>query len=333
MKKFFGFLFKTLGWIVSIALALVLLVFVGEKIYFSSFFFGGAKIEMTIPGLWSSYVPQGFDQIDEDTYLMSAYDKGETLPSVIFVLDGDETKQCELYVDADCTVPYMSHAGGVTHYGDYVYIANDTGDYENFTTTCDMFSYQDMMDDGKASIIDSIEIPNRLAYCSIYDGKLYVGAFYREGSKYVTQESHQMVTPAGDQNTALMFVYTLDETTGKPVSATPDKIYSTLSNVQGMCLTDSGKIVLSTSWGLSTSVLYVYDETTAATSTFDFDGTAVELIYLDSASLTQTVECPPMAEELVYQNGRVYILTESASMKYIFGKIMSGNFVHSFPIA
>lgn len=333
MKKFFAFIFKTIAWLVSIVLALVFLVFVGEKIYFGAFFFGGAKVEMEIPGLWSSYVPQGFDQIDEDTYLMSAYDKGETLPSAIFVVNGDDAKKCELYTDENCTVPYMSHAGGVTHFNDYVYIANDTGDYENFTTTCDMFSYADMMDDGKAHVIGSIEVPNRLAYCSVYDGKLYVGAFYREGSKYVTQESHQMTTPAGDQNTALMFVYTLDETTGKPVSSTPDKIYSTLSNVQGMCLTESGKIVLSTSWGLSTSVLYVYDETTAARSTFAFNGTDVELIYLDSASLVQTVECPPMSEELVCRDGRVYILTESASMKYIFGKIMSGNFVHSYPIA
>ena len=331
MKKIISIPLKILGWLVSILLAIVLLVFVGEKFVYGSFFFGGAKIEMAIPGLWSSYVPQGFDRIDDDTYLMSAYDKGEELPSVIFVMDDDKSTKCELYA-ADGT-PYMSHAGGVTHFNNYVYIANDTGDYENFTTTCDMFLLSDVTDgDGKATMIDSIEIPNRLAYCSVYEGKLYTGAFYREGSKYVTPESHQLQTPAGDQNTALMMVYTLGED-GKPVSSTPDRIYSTLSNVQGMCLTDSGKIVLSTSWGLSTSQLYVHDETKAAKGTFDFNGTDVELIYLDSASLTQTVACPPMAEELVNQNGRVYILTESASMKYIFGKIMSGNFVHSFPIA
>ena len=53
---------------------------------------------------------------------------------------------------------------------------------------------------------------------------------------------------------------------------------------------------------------------------------------LDGDCLVQDVVCPPMAEELVYENDRVLILTESASMKYLFGKLTSGNFVRSFPI-
>ncbi|MBQ8374237.1 MAG: hypothetical protein IJX98_01520 [Clostridia bacterium] len=329
MKKIITIPLKILGWIVSILLALVLLVFVAEKLIFGSFFFTGAKVEMMIPGLWTNFVPQGFDQVDEDTYLMSGYDKSETEPSMIYVLDGDKEICCKLY-NQDGTA-YTSHAGGVTHFGDFVYVANDTHE-EN--TYCDMFSLADILDgDGKATTSDRIEIPNRMAYCSVYDGKLYAGAFYREGSQYLTPDWHHLQTPAGDQNTALMLVYTLDETTGKPVSNAPEHAYSTLSNVQGMCFTASGKMVLSTSWGLNASNLYVYDVATAHTGTMDFNGTQLSVTYLDSDSLVQTVTAPPMSEELVYQNGRVYILTESASMKYIFGKIMSGNFVQSYPIA
>lgn len=338
MKKFFAFLFKTIGWILTIFFAVSALAFVGEKIYFAPFFFGGAKVEMAIPALWSSYVPQGFDQVDEDTYLMSAYDMGEKLPSAVFVMNDDGAQKCDLYAaNGSAYVSNeggVSHAGGVTHFGQYMYVANDTGNNSTFQGSLDMFLLADVLDgDGKATMIDSIELPCRLAYCSVYNGELYVGDFYRAGSKYLTPETEHITTPAGDQNTAVMMVYPLDEATGKPVSATPDRIYSTVKEVQGMCLTDSGKIVLSTSWGLSTSMLYVYDETTAARSTFAFNGTDVELIYLDSASLAQTVASPPMSEELVYRDGRVYILTESASMKYLFGKVTSGNFVHSYPIA
>jgi hypothetical protein len=39
-----------------------------------------------------------------------------------------------------------------------------------------------------------------------------------------------------------------------------------------------------------------------------------------------------MAEEMVWLDGKVYILTESASMKYLFGKLMSGHHVYSYPM-
>ena len=39
-----------------------------------------------------------------------------------------------------------------------------------------------------------------------------------------------------------------------------------------------------------------------------------------------------MAEELVYKDGKVYIMNESASSKYIFGKFTSGNYVHTYKV-
>jgi hypothetical protein len=175
-----------------------------------------------------------------------------------------------------------------------------------------------------------------LAYASVYGDTLYAGAFHREGSKYITPESHHVTTPAGDKNTALMMVYTMNPDTGKPMTELPTMCYSTISNVQGMCLTDSGNIVLSTSWGLSKSHLYQYDVSSATQSQFttvNINGSTIPTYCLDSATLVKTVVTPPMAEELVCLDGRVYVLTESASMKYIFGKFMSGNYVYSYPMA
>ena len=310
-------------------LLLIGLVWTVEKFIFASFFFKGAKTEMAIPGLWTGFVPQGFEKVDEDFYLMSGYDKDGKSPSVIYTVKDGKKTAYKLY-NKDGS-PYLSHAGGVTHFNGFVYVAYNTGAE---TTYCDMFMLTDLTDgDNKATKVDSIAIPNQVSYCSVHGGKLYAGAFYREGSKYLTPESHHLTTPSGEKNTALMMVYTLDESTGKPVSATPERVYSTLSNVQGMCFTDSGKMVLSTSWGLNPSHLYVYDLNKASTGSMDLGGATVPVTYLDSESLVQTVKCPPMSEELVYQDGRVFILTESASMKYLFGKVMSGNFMRSFPIA
>jgi hypothetical protein len=101
-----------------------------------------------------------------------------------------------------------------------------------------------------------------------------------------------------------------------------------------MTFTDS-RIVLSTSYGFATSHLYFYDATAVAAKAdkFTVNGTEVPLYYLDSASLVSTVSAPPMSEEIVYKDGRIYIMTESASNKYIFGKITGGSPLYSYNIS
>ena len=310
-----------LGFLTSI-LSLLCLVFVGEKLLFAPFFMQ-SQTEMRIPGLWSGFVTQGFDKVDDNTYLVSGYDKDDD-PSAIYVYQNGEYTLCELFDEEGN--PNLTHAGGVTHFNEFVYVAH--GEY------CDMYSLTDVLDgDGKATRIDRAKTSNQISFCSVYDGKVYAGAFYREGTQYLTPDTHHLTTAAGDKNTALIMVYPLDATTGKPVSATPEKLYSITSNVQGMCITGSGKIVLSTSWGLTPSKLFVYDETKAENTTLVLDGTTYATTVLDSACLTQTVTAPPMAEELVYENGRVTIMCESACMKYLFGKFTSGNWAYSVPIA
>ena len=345
MKKQVKLPLKILGWVAAVLAALLILIFVGEKLVFASFFFGGAKREMKVPGTWTNYVQQGFDRLDDGKFIVSAYDKSDE-KAAIFIIDGKKETICELK-NADGT-PYLSHAGGVTHYRDWLYVATDNhsdqeGDayctHDNCNTNLDMFLLADILDgDGKATMVDSVIIPNRLAYASVYGNTLYVGAFHREGSKYITPESHHVTTPAGDKNTALMMVYTLNETNGKPLQDYPNMCYSTVSNVQGMCLTDNGKMILSTSWGLTKSQLYMYDVSRTSQAHFasapvTINGMSVPVYCLDSATLVQTVTAPPMAEELVYLDGRVFILSESASMKYLFGKLMSGNYVYSYPMA
>lgn len=326
MRKLTSVFFRILLGMVAFALSLVFLVFVGEKIFYA-YFFSQAKVEFAIPGLWTGFVPQGFDKIDE-SYIVSGYDKSNA-PSTVYVIKDGQNTRVDLYNKDGSS--YLSHAGGVTHFGDYMYVAYNTGED---TTYCDMFLLSDVFDgDGKATKCDSIPLPNQISYCSVYGNKLYAGAFYRKGSQYLTPDSHQLKTPSGDQNTALMMVYTLDETTGKPVSDKPDLVYSTLSNVQGMCITESGRMVLSTSWSVYPSELLVYDLDRASEGEWDYNGEKITLVYLDSACLAESVVCPPMSEELVCENGRVIIMCESACMKYLYGKITSGNFAYSIPLA
>ena len=62
----------------------------------------------------------------------------------------------------------------------------------------------------------------------------------------------------------------------------------------------------------------------------DKDGNAVSLYHLDSKCLKKTLEAPPMAEEMAYVDGRIYVLNDSACKQYIFGKFLSGNNLYSY---
>ena len=96
-----------------------------------------------------------------------------------------------------------------------------------------------------------------------------------------------------------------------------------------MCFTDT-QIVLSTSYGVAPSKLKYYNLNHAAHEQKTIGSLTLELYYLEGACLERDVIAPPMSEEIVYKDGRLYIMTESASNKYIFGKFMSGRYMYSY---
>ena len=102
--------------------------------------------------------------------------------------------------------------------------------------------------------------------------------------------------------------------------------------------------MLSTSYGFAASHLLTYqispenmfDAARAnangdAALTFFVDGRSVPLFFLDSTNLVSDLEAPPMTEGIEYHDGRVYISEESASNKYIFGKLYGAGDVFSLP--
>ena len=60
-------------------------------------------------------------------------------------------------------------------------------------------------------------------------------------------------------------------------------------------------------------------------------GGEVPLYYLDSENLVKSVEMLPMSEELVYKDGRVYVMNESGCEKYMtYGRYLGGYWVYSY---
>lgn len=310
---------KVLLYIIIGLIVLLLLLRLGvTAIYFD--FFNNAKSEFVIPGLTTAFVPQGFDYIDgSDTYLISGYMDDDSA-SQVYVRQGDgETHHVRLlYADGS---PYRKHVGGICHNGDYLYVAGDDG--------VDVFSLTEVLDGRDAKKLGKILTGHDMAYCSFYNGYLLAGNFYHEKS-YETPAHHRLITPAGDANTALITIFKADSDTAFGINPTPVAAVSTREKVQGICFTSDKEIVLSTSYGFASSHLYRYRIDTLRTSTIKVLDGEVPLYYLDSANLIDTVRLPPMSEELVYRDGRIYVLCESACNKYIFGKFIRGYQVFAY---
>lgn len=126
--------------------------------------------------------------------------------------------------------------------------------------------------------------------------------------------------------------------------------------VQGVCVLPDGDITLSTSYGFNTSHLLTYrvpteqmfaaaralsasqddpssvDDSPTA-STFTVDGRSVPLYFLDSTNLVSDLEAPPMTEGIEFHDGCIWVSEESASNKYLFGKLYGAGDVFSLPVS
>ncbi len=306
------------------AVVLVLLVGVraGEKLVFAKFY-KNAKRELPIPAVNAKFVGQGLDYVDESgVFISCGYSSKKGEASSVYVMKSDGTSYKTALKNQDGS-NYTGHTGGVAHYNGFCYITGASG--------LDVFSLEDILAGGEAVKTGEILSPkdHDPAYVTVHGGKLYEGSFYRAGN-YETPQSERITTPNGDENKALIYVYDLSETAPFGVVGTPVAAYSTTGLVQGMTFTET-QIVLSTSYGLAASHLLFYDLDKIAAPVKTLVGeNETDLSYLDGSCLEKSVKAPPMTEEIVYKDGRIFIMCESASDKYIFGKFMSGRHMYSY---
>lgn len=319
--------------VLSIIIAVLLLAFlgvkIGERIMFSDFY-ENANNEFEMPGIYDGLVQQGMVYNPEkEVFIICGYMADDTA-SRVYVVSKDGEVLSKTQLKNEDGSDYLGHTGGIEYYKNNLYITDGTKE-KGYDGGLDVFPLSDVLN-GKeeARKTGRIKTYNNPAYCHIYDGYLFVGEFYREND-YETLDSHRIKTPSGDENTALITVFELDNSqngaSGKPVAA-----ISTTGAIQGMYIIDGKEIVLSSSWGLSKSKLYFYDMLYIKSDleTVIIDGNPLSLYHLDSACLKNTLEAPPMAEEIVYLDNKIYILNESACTKYIFGRFLSASNLYSY---
>lgn len=304
MKKVIMIILKILLIAVISVIALVLLGIIGlniDKHFIYSDYYSAKTNVCTNPGLNDGFVCQGIAVSEENNVILVCGYMKDKSNSRIYVTDFESNSYyVELTRDGE---KYTGHAGGLAITGDTVYIANAKKIYS--------FPLKSVLDASNGDIVDigsGTKVNTNASFVYTDEEYLYVGEFH-DGGKYVI-EGHENETAEGTHY-AICTKYSLNDL------STPVAVYTLRNNVQGICFTPDGKIVLSTSYGLTDTIYYVYNSDALTDSGKTFDGAPV--YYLDK--LEKEIHGPAMGEDLDYYDGKIITLTESASDKYIFGKL------------
>ncbi len=305
----------------AVALGIVSVLVLALGVFLLVWYFGASfpaydavkREEVTIPGLKEGISPQGLCTLPENQagydFAMSGY-MTDGSASRVYLMDGQSDNVKYITVKNEGK-ELTTHFGGITCSGNYLLIASGKSMVR--------LSLKDVYAAANGAAVeatDSFKTDMNNAYCCYFAGRLYVGEFYRAGN-YETAESHRL-SVNGETNEAFVYVYEADESAkGGVKDMTPEKVISVRGLVQGIAVWEDG-IVLSTSYGLPASHLYVYPNILSgkASGTVEVGGEAVPLYRLDSSNLTKTLEAPCMSEEVCIADGRLYVLYESLCKKY-----------------
>ena len=322
---------KAVTVVLGCLVGFVILLLLGVRVYFRlpvSAYYGNSEKAFVIPGLSDGMIHQGLAYDSEnDTFLITGYrtDGNASQVSVVARASGKEVKRLNL-ANEDGSV-FTGHVGGITVYGNYVYVADSKG--------LIAFSRADITTASNGDSVKSVGIFKtsteddalHVAFTHVEGGMIYVGEFY-SAENYPTPDSHKYKTAAGDENTALILAYKLDGAAPLGISEKIEYAYSIPALVQGMCFDSDGMIYLSTSYAVAFSHIYGYDPTKAEGS-ITVLGQTVPLYVLDSSTQTKDIKIAPMSEEIVIVDGKLYTMCESATNKYIFGKFTSAKYCYA----
>ena len=286
--------------VISSVLALILIFL---AVYFfwpwNRDFFEKADKEFAIPGLDTTFVPQGMTRIDAGGDIVISGYMSDGSPSRFYVLDG-ETKTIKKYFTLDIDgKDYKGHAGGVASYGNYIYTSSVMDDGNGYVFEFYLSDLNNVTSGYEISVRKSYHTYNTADYLFVKDDLLWVGEFHRD-KKYQTKESHWITTRSGELNKAVVFAFELNKSSGI-ISDSPSKALSTRSLCQGVEVTQDGKFVMSTSYSLPDSTLYYYDSVLDEDNDSTIDVCMVRNIplwFLYNKALISSKKIPSMSEEI-----------------------------------
>ena len=319
MGKLKSTLFTVLAVVVGLPLVAVGGIAAYDSIRFSDYYKNAEKL-YKIPGIHDNYIPQGLAYSkDYNVFLNSGYMKDGSASRIYITNEaGDSTKYVSLKYNGEL---FTKHNGGIAVHGEIAYISTAKKLY-----ALSMGDLVNASNGDYINITSEQKVHTNSSFCFASDSMMYVGEYY-DGNKYTTDETHYFKN--GEQEShALILAYPF---IGDLVSPLPVYGYAVINTVQGMCVTNSGKIVLSTSSGFNPSKLISYKTNSSTyTTTLSNDDflLPIAISFLGTNELVNEITGPAMNEELAYKDGYIYINNESASNKHIFGKFTKAKYIY-----
>lgn len=328
-KKSFAYKLKKVIITIVVAIAVLLTGVICYLRLPVSDYYKASHRTFKIPDTNHGFVAQGldYDASAGDYYVTGYMNDGSASP--IYIVDGD-TGKCvrKVLMMTPEGKPFSPHAGGIAMYNGKLYVAGGNAscmyvfspEEIRAAAVGDSVAYKDVVDLSKDG--DNIGV----AFVTQKDGILYAGEFYRPGN-YETNPMHYVDTTDGT-NKALMVGMTLDGNTPEIVSA-----YSIPEEIQGLFFTDES-LYLSSSYAVAFSGIHEYKRSDIKQEgTITVLGSQVPLYVLDAKYRANLFKIPPMSEEIVIIDNMMYTMCESASNKYIFGKLTGAGRVYATDLA
>ena len=288
---------STIGGIISLFLAFILVLNVGKfGIYHN--YYTIREVVCTNHGMNDNYVSQGTAVTDDGKYVITSGYMSDKTHSRIYITNiaTDETKYVKFTRNGEKNT---YHFGGVAVSGDTLYLASAS---KIFPISLEDCFTKDVIDLG-----EGIKTNNSASFIFADGSYLYVGEFF-DGNSNKT-DNH--IEYNNVEYNAITTVYEIDDLT-KPV-----KVIGIRDKVQGFAVSTAGGILLSTSFGLTSSKFYYYKESNIVNTNTTYND--IPLYVLENHNLL--FEGPAMAEDLDYHDGKFYTNFESSCNKYFFGKL------------
>ena len=279
-----------------------------------------------IPGLYEGFIPQGiFYEEENDIFLISGYYKDKVQPSRVIVVDGEgnfvKSVGCLTLKGNKAT----GHFGGIAAFKDNVYVAT--------TSVTHVLSLSEILsaeDDGYVHIQKELYTDTTCSYVNVCDGVLYIGEFTDITIDDVKGATNIYTSKLGEKFFSRCNAFILDENGVCGIKAdrideegnlTPDFAVTTPFKIQGMTRLNDGSFVFTaSSTAITNSRVYKYRDVTKGEpdEIIEVNGVDVPLYYCDMFDKTGSYRVPTYLEEItLYNDGSVYIITESAASAYI----------------
>lgn len=325
MIKFFKFIFKLIFTLIGIVVFVPVLLWGGANYAKFWVYNDYYKIESNVcvnPGLDDGFVCQGICAAEDAGKILVCGYMDDKTNSRVYVVDIETNEYYHVKLTRKGGELYSGHAGGMATSGDTVYIANASKLF--------VFSLTSLLNAKDGDFVDigaGVPVNNAASYVYCDEDYIYVGEFHH------TKDGYDKAHTLDDGETvvnAIVSRYSHDaiRSHSGDEAAVPDRIYTVREKVQGICFTPDGEIVLSTSYSIAHSYYYVYSTADCTDSGKTFGGVPV----FELGKCIKEIKAPAMSEDLDYYDGKVITVYESASNKYVFGKLFFANDVNAIDI-